>query len=182
MLQAWLKNQTVEIRVITKRCQVVVVLRAKARPCRCQTIMDVGGLGFAFQCTLKHFLRRNIFAAVEFDDAAVIKRIGIARQNAFSPHSRISNSEISTRTCRYFRNLRVFLEQRAKQVAGLAEVTAGKFFMGALKCFQRSRLINRWLAWWRRRDWEGTLCAKGCQLLSLFDSRQRWLAVFDYGW
>ena len=41
--------------------------------------MNVCGFGFTLQCAFKHFLCCYKFSAVQLDDTAIIKRVGIAR-------------------------------------------------------------------------------------------------------
>ena len=92
--KAGLKNQPVEVRIIAQRCQIVIVLRTnaerrlqiqcplkrlqrqverpKTRTSRRQTVMNVRSFRFTFQCSLKHFLRGYIFAAIQLDYTAII--------------------------------------------------------------------------------------------------------------
>ena len=48
-----------------------------------ETVMNMSCFRFAFERTFKHFLRRDIFATVQFNDTPVVERVGIARQHAF---------------------------------------------------------------------------------------------------
>ena len=44
--------------------------------------MNVRRFRLAFECTFKHLLGGNILTAVEFDNATIVERIGISRENA----------------------------------------------------------------------------------------------------
>ncbi len=121
-----------KIQSALKRLQRQVNGAQAGTRCR-QSIMNVRSFGFALQCSFKHFLRGHVFAAIKFDYATIIKRVGIAGQYAFRSQTRIRNSEIGARARRYFRNLKVFLEQRAKLIACFAEATASKFFVRSLE-------------------------------------------------
>ena len=81
--------------------------------------MNVCRLGFAFQCTLKHFLCSYIFTAVQLDYTAVVKRISVTRQNAFRAQPGVSYCQIGARACRNFRHLKIFFQQGAKLTASI---------------------------------------------------------------
>jgi hypothetical protein len=59
--------------------------------------MNVCRFRFALQRSFEHLLRRDIFASIEFDHAAVVERIGIAWKNAFRAQPRLSDREIRAR-------------------------------------------------------------------------------------
>ena len=151
------EDQPIKIGVVTQRVQIVVVLSTNAK-IRLQveralqrlereingaetsasggeSVMNVSCLGFAFECALKHLLRRDILAAIQFNDAAVVKRVGVARQHAFGAQARLGNREVRTCTGGHFRNLRVLIDQNAKLVASLREPATHKLFVSS---FERS--------------------------------------------
>jgi hypothetical protein len=133
--------------------------------------MNVSCFRFPFERTLKHFLSRDILAAIQFNHAAIIQRVGIPRKHVFCTQARFSNRKVRTSTCGNFGNLRILFEQSAKLVASFSKVPVRKFFMGMFEREQRRRFINGWRTPRRRRRNIGALCADGSKLLSLFDSR-----------
>lgn len=72
---------------------------------RSESIMNVRCFRFAFECSLKHLLRRNVFAAVQFDDAAIIKGVGVAWKHAFRSQPRFRDRQVRARAGGHFRNL-----------------------------------------------------------------------------
>ena len=116
--------------------------------------MNVCRFGFPLEGTLKHFLRRDILASVQFNNSAVIKRVRIARQNAFRSQTRLCNGEIGTSASSYLCNLRVFVYENSKLIAGFSEPTSCKLLVRSFKRHQCRRLILcRWTR--RRRCWSG---------------------------
>ncbi len=70
-----------------------------------ESVVYVGCFGFALECSFKHLLRRDVLATVQFDDAAVIKRIGVAGKHAFGTQARFRDREIRAGAGGHFRNL-----------------------------------------------------------------------------
>lgn len=89
--------------------------------------------GFAFEGALEEFLRGDEFATIEFDNAAIIKRIRIARQRRFAAQSCFGDGKISARARRYFGDADVFFDKRAEKSSRLCETPARKFFVSTLK-------------------------------------------------
>src|SRR5205085_8172505 len=111
---------------------------------------------------LEQFLRRDIIAAIEFDDAAVIERVGVARQRRLCAQARLSDGQIDARPCRHFGGVRVLLNQSAKQLPRLTETTARKIFVGPLERANRGHLVLRRLGsgrWSRRSLWARRWCS-----------------------
>lgn len=72
---------------------------------RSQSVVNVRCFRFALKCSLKHLLRRNVFAAIQFDDAAVVERIGVAGKHAFRSQPRFRDRQIRPSAGGHFRNL-----------------------------------------------------------------------------
>ena len=53
--------------------------------------MHVCRLRFALQGALEQFLRRDVIAAIEFDDAAVVERVRVARQRRLCAQARLGD-------------------------------------------------------------------------------------------
>src|ERR1700687_4360648 len=109
-LQAGRKNQLVEVRIVAQRSQILIVLgsnpqgwlqiqgalerlegeidRTKTGTSGGQTIVYMSCLRFTLESALKHLLGSDIFTTVQFDDAAIIKRIGISREHALGAQPR----------------------------------------------------------------------------------------------
>ena len=112
--------------------------------------MNVCGFGLTLEGPFEHLLGRNILAAVELDDASIVKRVGIARKNAFRSQARLCNREIRSRTRRDFCYLRVFLYENSKLIPRLSKPASGKLLVRPFECDKRCRLI---LSRWSRRRW-----------------------------
>ena len=113
--------------------------------------MNVRRFRLTLECSFKHLLRRNVFAAIELDDATVIKRISIAWENALSPQARLRNCEIRSRASRDFRYLRILVYQNSKLIPRLSKTSSCKLAMRTLERDEGCRLIlRRWSwRWWR---------------------------------
>lgn len=70
-----------EIKCFLKRLQSQVD-RTESSASRSQAIVNVCRFGFTFESSFEHFLCRYILASVEFNNATVVKRVGIAWQDA----------------------------------------------------------------------------------------------------
>jgi hypothetical protein len=88
---------------------------------------------FPAQCPFKKFLSRNIVSPIQFDYAAIIKRVSVARQGKFGAKPRFGHREIGARTGGHFRYRGVFLDQRAKAITSLSEMATGKLSVSSLK-------------------------------------------------
>src|SRR6185369_6300931 len=88
------------------------------------------------ECSFEHLLRCYILTAIELDDTAVVKRVGITWENAFSSQARLRNREIRSRTRCDFCYLRVFVDENSELVPRLSKPPAGKLLMCAFKCNQ----------------------------------------------
>ena len=53
--------------------------RTQARARGCQSVVNVRCFRFTLECSFEHLLRGHILAAIQFDDAAIVKRVSIAR-------------------------------------------------------------------------------------------------------
>src|ERR1041385_6831254 len=130
--------------------------------------MNMCSLGLTLQRSLEHLLGRDILTAVQFDHAAIVERIGITRENAFSSQSRLCDREICPRASCDFGNLRVFIYQDSKLIPRLSKPTSRKLLVGPFKRCQGSRLIlcgrSR-----HRRSWLRSNCSDCRELLRRFD-------------
>jgi hypothetical protein len=106
----------------------------------------VGGVGVALERALEKLLRRDEVAAVELDDAAVVERVGVARERRIGAQPRLGDVEVCARARRDLRDARVLLDERAEVLAGGGEVAAREIFVGALEGFERRGLVARGLA------------------------------------
>ena len=91
--------------------------------------MNMCGLRFPLQSAFKHLLRCNILATIQFNNAAIVERVSIPWQHAFGSQSSIRNSEIRACPRCYFRDLKIFFQERAKLIACLTKTAACKFLM-----------------------------------------------------
>lgn len=153
------EDQAIEVRVVTQWVQVVVMLcthpkiwlqiesalqrfqrqidRAESGTSGCQTIMDVRGFRFALERTFKHLLGRHILTSIEFNNAAIVKRISIARQDAFCPQARFRDRKVRAPARRDLRHLRVLVHKTTKLITSLCETSASEFLVRPLECEQR---------------------------------------------
>ena len=95
--------------------------------------MNVCRFRFTLQRSFEHLLRRDILASIEFDDAAVIERIGIAWKNAFSAQARLSDREIRASASCDFRYLRVFVQKNSELIPSLSKPASHKFLVRAFE-------------------------------------------------
>jgi hypothetical protein len=124
--------------------------------------MRVGGLGVALEGALEQLLRRDEVAAVELDDAAVVERVGVARQRRLGAQARLGDVEVGARARRHLGDARVLLDEGAEVLARGREVPAREIFVGALEGFERRGLVARGLARRGRRvALHGLLCGGG---------------------
>jgi hypothetical protein len=113
--------------------------------------VNVRRFGFTLERSFKHLLRRNILAAIELDDATVVKRVSIAWKNALRPQARFRNREIRSRASRDFRYLRILVYENSKLVPRFSKTAPGKLLMCAFERNESCRLIlRRWS--WRRAE------------------------------
>src|SRR5215217_263914 len=104
--------------------------------------------------SFEHLLRRNILASIELDNAAIVKRVGIAWQNALRTQPRLRNREIRPRARCDFRYLRVFIHENSKLVQRLNKTTSRKLLVRTLERDQSCRVVlrrrsRRWWSWCR---------------------------------
>src|SRR5215217_2322191 len=113
------------------------------------------GFRLTLERSFEHLLRRDILTSIELDDAAIVKRVGVAWENALSSQSRLRNREIRPRASCDFGYLRVFVYENSKLVPRLSEPTACKLLMCAFECNQSCRLVlrRRSRRRWRSRRW-----------------------------
>src|SRR5688572_16590832 len=162
------EDQTIEVRIISQGVKIVIVLgahtkvglnrqralqrfegkidRAEPGASGGQTVVNVCGFRFAFECSLKHLLSSDIFTAIQFDDAAVVKRIGVAGQHAFRAQSRLRNREIGARTGGDFRDLRILIDENSKLIPRFGKTSTYKLFVSTFESAQRGRLVHRRLS------------------------------------
>src|SRR5690242_15738553 len=116
--------------------------------------MNVRRFGLALECPFKHLLCGNVLTAIELDDATIVKRVSIARENAFSPQSRLRNRQIRARASCDFRDLRILVYQNSKLIPRFSKTASNKLPVRTLERDQRCRLIlrrrslRRWLRCW----------------------------------
>src|SRR5215213_398327 len=122
----------------------------------------------ALERSFKHLLRRYILSAVELDDATIVERVGVARQNALRSQARFSNREIRSRASCNFCYLRVLVYENPKLVPRLSKTAASKLLMRTLECDESCRLVLcRWS--WRCWSWRGSNGSNRSLLMRLFD-------------
>src|ERR1700752_444870 len=132
--------------------------------------MNVRSLRLTFECSFKHFLSGDIFVSIEFDDAAIVERVGVAWKNAFSTQARLRDRQIGASASSDLRNLRVFIYQNSKLIPCLSKPPACKLFVRSLESNESCRLIlSRW-SWLRRRRCRSD-GANSSLLLRRFDPR-----------
>ena len=130
--------------------------------------MNMRGFGLTFQSSFEHLLRGYILAAVELDNAAIVKRISITWQNTFGPEAGFRDREIRPRAGCDFRYLGVFVDEYAKLVSRLSKPTSNKLLVRTLERDKSRRLIlRRWSR--RRRSWCGSNGSNRSLLLRRFD-------------
>lgn len=66
-----------------------------------QAVVNMCCFGFTFEGAFKHLLGGDVFAAVEFDNAPIVKRISVAWENAFGSQARFRDREVSASACCY---------------------------------------------------------------------------------
>ena len=131
--------------------------------------MNVRRFGFTFERSFKHLLRRDILAAIEFDNAAIVKRVSIAWKNAFSSQARLRNREIRASASCDFCHLRILVDQNSKLIPRLSKPASRKLLVRTFESDQRCRLILRRWSWRWWRSWSGSDGANGSLLLRRFD-------------
>ena len=99
--------------------------------------MNVRRFRLTLERALKHLLGRYILTAVEFDNAAIVKRVSITRQNAFSSQTRFGNCEIRASTSSHLRHLRILVHQNAKLIPRFGKTSARKLFVRAFEGDER---------------------------------------------
>ena len=112
--------------------------------------MNVRCLRFALECSFEHLLRGHILAAVQFDYAAIVKRVGVARQHAFRSQPGFRDCQVCASAGGYFRNLRILVDEDPKLVASLSKASSYKLFVSTFESSQCGRLVYRGLPWRRR--------------------------------
>jgi hypothetical protein len=93
-LEAGLKDQLVKVGIVTQRGQIMIMLGPnpqcglkvqctlkrlqsevnRAEPCTScgKAVVNMRSFRLTLQCSFKHFLRSDIFAAIKFDDTSVV--------------------------------------------------------------------------------------------------------------
>src|SRR5215217_4110045 len=110
------------------------------------------GFRLTLERSFEHLLRRDILTSIELDDAAIVKRVGVAWENALSSQSRLRNREIRPRASCDFGHLRVFVYENSKLVPRLSEPASCKLLVRPLKSDQSCRLVLCRRSWRRRRS------------------------------
>jgi hypothetical protein len=95
--------------------------------------MNVGRFGFTLEGPLKHFLRCNIFTAIQFNYTAIVQRVSIAREHVLGAQTCFSYSKVGTSACGNFGNLGILFQKSAELITGFSEVTIRKFFVGVFE-------------------------------------------------
>ena len=121
-----------EVKRLLERLQSQVD-RTESSASRSQTVVNVRRFRLTLQSSFKHLLRCYILAAVEFDHATIVKRVGIARQNALRSQTRLRNREIRPSASCDFRNLRVLVYENSKLIARLSKPSSDKLLVRTFK-------------------------------------------------
>jgi hypothetical protein len=131
--------------------------------------VNVRRFRLTLECSFKHLLRRNVLAAIELDDATIVKRVSIAWENAFGPQARLRNREIRSRASCDFRYLRILVYQNSKLIPRFRKTASCKLAMRTLEGDESCRLILRGWSWrwWRSRC--GSNSSNRSLLLRRFD-------------
>src|SRR5262245_16783352 len=108
--------------------------------------MYMSGFRLSFERSFKHLLRGNVFATVQFNHAAIVKRVGVTWQHTFGTQPRFSDCHVCTSTSSDFCDLGVTIEQTTKLISCFLKSSPGKFSMGTIKRPQRCRLVDCWLS------------------------------------
>src|SRR5215204_2514607 len=109
-------------------------------------------LWLTLERSFEHLLRRDVLAAIELDDAAIVERVGITRENALGSQARLRNREIRPSSRRDFCNLRILVYENSKLISRLSKPSSSKLLVCAFERNQSCRLILRWWSrWWRSR-------------------------------
>src|SRR5437588_1495932 len=149
------KNYPLELRVVAQGREVCVRLRAdaqhglqldgaferlqrrldraEARACGRQRVVRVGSFGVALEGALEHLLRGDEVSAVQLDDAAVVERVGVARQRRLRAQARFGDGQIGARACRHLGDARVLLDERAEEVARRPEMAGSELLVCSLE-------------------------------------------------
>src|SRR5438045_97408 len=90
--------------------------RAEPRPRSRKRVEDVRGSGVAFERALEQLLRGDEITSVQLDDAAVVERVGVARQRRLRPQSCVGDVQVGARARRHLRAARALLDERAEEV------------------------------------------------------------------
>ena len=98
--------------------------------------MNVCRLRLTFECSFEHLLRRDILAAVEFDNAAVVKRVSITWKNAFGSQARLRNREIRASASCDFCHLRILVYQNSKLITRFSKPASHKLLVRTFKRYQ----------------------------------------------
>ena len=131
--------------------------------------MNMSRFGLTLERSFEHLLRRDILAPVELDYTTIVKRIGIAWENALSSQARFRNREICPRASCDFRYLRILVYENPKLVSRLSKPAAYKLLVRTLERDKSCRLI---LCRWSRRRWRSRYRSDGSNrglLLRRFD-------------
>ncbi len=95
--------------------------------------MDVRSFGLALQSAFKHFLRRHILTAIQFNDATIVKRVGIARKNALCAKPGLGDRKIRACARRDLRNLEIFVQKSAKLITRFTKTASRELFVSSLE-------------------------------------------------
>src|SRR5216684_6737844 len=88
--------------------------RSQAGSGRSQPVMNVRGFRLPLERALEKFLRRNVLAAIQFNDATIVKRVGVTRRRHLSSQSRVRYREVGAGASRDFGNRGELFYQRAE--------------------------------------------------------------------
>ena len=131
--------------------------------------MNMRRFGLTLERSFEHLLRRDILAPVKLDDAAIVERVGVARENALSSQARLRNREVCSRASCDFRYLRILVYENSKLIPRFSKTAPGKLFVRAFERDKGCRLVLRRWSWrWLRRC-RGSHSSNRSLLLRRFD-------------
>lgn len=149
------EDQTIEIGVVAKRIEVMIVLsahtkiwlqvkrslqrfqgeinRTQASTGGSQSVVNMCRFRLAFEGSFKHLLGGYILAPIQFDDPSIVKGVSVAGEHAFGSQTRFRNREVGAGARRHLGNLRVLVNQETKLIAGFSEAASRKLFVGSFE-------------------------------------------------
>jgi hypothetical protein len=95
--------------------------------------MNVRRFGLTLERSFKHFLRRDILAVIQLDDAPVVKRVSIAWEDTLGPQARFRDREIRSRASCDFRYLRILVYQNSKLISRFRKSASSKLSVRTLE-------------------------------------------------